>query len=201
MDAAATSYDSQVTYVQIQSSCGGFTPAPTPPAPSPTPPTPPTTSYARYGDCATGGQDILAEVSGPFGSTFPNVLKISGICYEYIDLGGSTGPVYTNYTGYTDCATCQAAPTPTPPTPPTPTPTTCFAINNIARNTSSGNDACTAARRETQYFDNSSFCAATVYYGTSSTCSSLGIAGYISNGSYSRYWNGTAFTTSCVGCP
>ena len=109
--------------------------------------------------------------------------------------------MYTNYTGYADCATCQGAPTPTPPTPPTPTPATCFAINNIARTTSSGNDACTGVRRETHYFDNSSFCAATVYYGTSSTCSSLGIAGYISNGSYSRYWNGTAFTTSCVGCP
>jgi hypothetical protein len=194
-----------ITTTQI-GTCGNLTdcaPPPTPPTPpTPTPPTPPATVYARYGDCATGGNDIITEVSGPGGTIFPNVLLISGICYEYLDLGGVTGPLYSNYTSYTDCATCQsAAPTPTPPSPPTPTPSSCFAINNITRNNISANDACAATRFNTHYFDNAQFCDATLYYGTDSTCTSLyGFATYVTNGSYTRYWTGTSFQ-SCIGCP
>jgi len=185
--------------VDIRSSCGGFTPAPTPP--TPTPPPVPATVYANYGDCATGGLDIITTVSGPGGTTFPNVIKVSGICYSYQNLGGTSGPVYTNFDSFSDCASCQAAPTPTPPTPPTPTPASCFAINNIGRDTTSGNNACLAARRETNYFDTGTLCTATAWYGTSNTCSSLHPnAVYISDGAYARYWNGTSFT-SCTGCP
>ena len=77
----------------------------------------------------------------------------------------------------------------------------CFAINNIGRDTTSGNNACLAARRETNYFDTGTLCTATAWYGTSNTCSSLHPnAVYISDGAYARYWNGTSFT-SCTGCP
>ena len=191
VDVASSTMD--VTTTAIQSSCGGFTPPPVPPVP----PTP-TTVYAQYLEC--DGLDNVAYVSGPSGTTFPGSLKISGICYAYSTLGGSSGADYTNYDSFGNCAECEAD-TPTPPTPPPSPPTpTCFAINNIGVDISSAQNACNTARRETHYFNNSSLCQATVYYGTNSSCSSAyGASLYIADGSYSRYWSGSSFN-SCEIC-
>jgi hypothetical protein len=193
-NANANFYDSQVTFIAIQSSCGGFQPAPT--APIPSPPPQPTTVYAQYLIC--DGNDVVAYVSGAFGTTFPNVLKISGICYEYSTLGGSSGPDYTNYDDFNSCSLCEGStPTPSPTPPPSPT---CFAINNIGVNISSAQNACNSPRRETHYFNNSSLCQATVYYGTNSSCSpAYGAPLYVADGSYSRYWSGSSFS-ACEIC-
>ena len=190
-DNAATFYNTSVTVIAIESSCGGFTPPPVPPVP----PTPPTI-YGQYLDC--DGGDAVAYVSGPSGTTFPNVLKISGICYEYSTLGGSTGADYTNYDDFTSCSLCQGT-TPTPPTPPPSPPTpSCFAINNVSTG-SSALSACNAFRSETMYFDASSLCQATAFYRTNDSCGSLAAATYVSDGSYSRQWFGNYFG-SCELC-
>ena len=189
-----------VTYVSLTTSC--------PPPPTPPGPTPPTTVFAEYTKCFNAS--VTANVSGPVGTTFPNVLKISGVCYEYSSLSGTSGQDFNNFTDYSDCTTCLGT-APTPPTPPPvptpgpptpgPTPGVCSAINGITRSTVSGNDACAGTRAETSYFDSSSLCLATAYYGTDITCSNFGNAGYISDGSYSRYWSGNSFIGSCAGCP
>ena len=131
--------------------CGTLTncsPPPTPP--TPTPPTPPPTIYGQYLDC--DGNDNITYVSAPSGTTFPAVLKISGICYEYSGLGGSSGPLYSNFDDFASCSLCEATvPSPPPPSPPTPT---CFAINNMSTG-SSATLACNPTRFETMYFNNS----------------------------------------------
>jgi len=190
-DAASTNYNVSVTVVEIQSSCGGFAPPPVPPSP----PTP-AIVYAQYLDC--DGSDAIAYVSGPTGTTFPNVLKISGICYQYSTLGGATGADYTNYDDFTSCSLCEGT-TPTPPTPPPSPPTpTCFAVNNMSTG-SSALSACNAFRSETMYFDASSLCQATAFYRTNDSCGSLAAATFVSDGSYSRQWFGNYFG-SCQVC-
>jgi len=61
----------------------------------------------------------------------------------------------------------------------------------------SGQDACTATTRNYRY-DTTDFSAATwVRAGTDTTCQgAYQSAGYFSNGSIWRYWNGSSFTTS-----
>ena len=175
-----------VTYVTIQSSCEGFTPPPTPPAPTP-PPVPPII-YGQYLAC--DGADDVAYVSAPSGTTFPNVLKISGICYQYSSLGGSSGALYTNYDDFTTCFDCQqSVPSPPPPSPPTPT---CFAINNMSTG-SSATLACNPSRYETMYFNNSSFCQASNFFRTDANCGTSVADTYVSNGSYYRQWSSGQF--------
>ena len=175
-----------VTYVQIESSCAGFAPAPTP-TPTPTPPTPPII-YGQYLAC--DGADDVAYVSAPSGTTFPNVLKISGICYQYSSLGGSSGALYSNYDDFTTCFDCQqSVPSPPPPSPPTPT---CFAINNISTG-SSATLACNPTRYETMYFNNSSFCQASNFFRTDANCGTSVADTYVSNGSYYRQWSSGQF--------
>ena len=183
IDVASSTYN--VTTTAIQGSCGNFTPPPTPTPP--TPPTPPII-YGQYLAC--DGGDVVAYVSGPSGTSFPNVLKISGICYEYSTLGGSTGPLYSNYDDFASCSLCQGTtPTPPPPSPPAPT---CFAINNI----STGNSAtlaCNPFRSETMYFNNSSFCQASNFFRTDSNCGTSVADTYVANGSYYRQWSNGQF--------
>ena len=175
-----------VTYVQIESSCAGFAPAPTP-TPTPTPPTPPII-YGQYLAC--DGADDVAYVSAPSGTTFPNVLKISGICYQYSSLSGSTGALYSNYDDFTTCFDCQqSVPSPPPPSPPTPT---CFAINNMSTG-SSATLACNPSRYETMYFNNSSFCQASNFFRTDANCGTSVADTYVSNGSYYRQWSSGQF--------
>ena len=195
--AVSSNYDVNVT--SSAGECQGFAPTPTPPVP----PTP-TTVYAQYGDCETGGLDIVAYVSGPGGTTFPAALKISGVCYQYIQLTGSYGPDYGNFADFANCSECEADTPPVPPTPsPSPSPSpppNCFGINNCSTDFNA-NGACSRSRRETMYFDTGSLCTATVFYYTNANCSSIyGGSLYVSDGSYARYWNGSSFG-NCQGCP
>ena len=175
--------------------CGTLTNcAPTPTPPTPTPPTPPPTIYGQYLDC--DGNDNVTYVSAPSGTTFPAVLKISGICYEYSGLGGSSGPLYSNYDDFASCSLCEATvPSPPPPSPPTPT---CFAINNMSTG-SSATLACNPFRFETMYFNNSSFCQASNFFRTDANCSTQPADTYVSNGTYYRYWSNGQFG-SCQIC-
>ena len=171
--------------------CGSLTNCSPPPAP-PVPPVPPVPAvvYAQYLDC--DGFDAVVYVSGPSGTTFPNVLKISGICYQYSTLGGSTGALYSNYDDFASCSLCQAT-TPTPPTPPPSPPTpTCFAINNMSTG-SSPTLACNPLRFETMYFNNSSFCQASNFFRTDANCSNSVADTYVANGSYYREWSNGQF--------
>ena len=83
-------------------------------------------SYFRtYGDCATGGSDILKDYgsTSDLGSNWPAVVNDNGICMQ--DLG-STGTASTvnvlNLISFEDCATCNESVNPTPDPDPTPTP-------------------------------------------------------------------------------
>jgi hypothetical protein len=92
------------------------------------------------------------------------------------------------------------APTPPTPTPVAPTPG-CIPLT-ATRSSISAADACVSTKTGTHYFDNGNFCAATAYYGTTAGCSSLyASAVYIAVSGNYRFWNGSAFTTSCQGCP
>ena len=191
IDDNAQTHNSEATLNQVANDCTGFSP---PPTPTPPTPTPPPTIYGQYLDC--DGSDNVAYVSGPSGTTFPTVLKISGVCYEYSGLGGSTGPLYSNYDDFTSCALCQATvPSPPPPTPPTPT---CFAINNMSTG-SSATLACNPFRFETMYFNNSSFCQASNFFRTDANCSSSPADTYVSNGTYYRQWSNGQFGP-CIIC-
>jgi len=124
------------------------------------------------------------------------VLKISGICYEYSGLGGSSGPLYSNYDDFASCSLCEATvPSPPPPSPPTPT---CFAINNMSTG-SSATLACNPFRFETMYFNNSSFCQASNFFRTDANCSTQPADTYVSNGTYYRQWSNGQFG-SCQIC-
>lgn len=192
IDDNASTHNSEATLDQVANDCTGFSPPPVPPTP-PTP-TPPPTIYGQYLDC--DGFDNVAYVSGPSGTTFPTVLKISGICYEYSSLGGSTGALYSNYDDFASCSLCQATvPSPPPPSPPTPT---CFAINNMSTG-SSATLACNPFRFETMYFNNSSFCQASNFFRTDANCSSSPADTYVSNGTYYRQWSNGQFGP-CIIC-
>ena len=188
IDDNAPTYNSEAQVQEVRFNCSGFTPPPSPPTP-PTPPTP-AIVYAQYLIC--DGNDAVAYVSGPTGTTFPTVLKISGICYEYSTLGGATGADYTNYDSFASCSLCEGT-TPTPPTPaPSPPTPTCFAINNISTG-SSASLACNPFRFETMYFNNSSFCQASNFFRTDANCNTSVADTYVSNGSYSRQWSNGQF--------
>ena len=64
-------------------------------------------------------------------------------------------------------------------------------------NVSSG-DACTGTLTN-YYINNDTFCNSTEVY-SNSDCSTLGSAGYYSDGTNTRYWDGTAFTDPCYSC-
>ena len=73
----------------------------------------------------------------------------------------------------------------------------CNPITLQYSNVSAG-DACTGTPTS-YYINNDTFCNATEVY-SDSGCSSLGSAGYYSEGVNVRYWDGTAFTGPCYSC-
>ena len=223
--AVGTASDCSVTTLEVNTDCASCTPTPPTPTPTPTPtpvpvtptptPTPvPTTSnyYYTITRC-DGGVDAYTEtVSTIVLYTGEAVLMPDNYCYEIVDVPASINSnAYTS--AHADCATCNASITPTPtptptpvPTPtPTPTPTPvpvagCYGITGAQGITSSA--ACASSRTETLYFDSSDFCTATVYYGNIPSCTTVySSSTYVSVGGHERYWNGSAFTYYCTGCP
>ena len=101
------------------------TPTPTTVPPTPTPTSAPTTYYAQFVECDDpAGAVIEVFDSSPISTGL--VLKDNGVCYQYLNVGGTgvNGAINT-FQQFDNCATCSAvAPTPTPtPVPVTPTPT------------------------------------------------------------------------------
>jgi len=126
------------------------------------------------------------------------VLMPDNYCYEIVDVPASINSnAYTS--AHADCATCNASITPTPT--PTPVPVAgCYGITGAQGTTSSA--ACASSRTETLYFDSSDFCTATVYYGNIPSCTTVySSSTYVSVGGHERYWDGSAFTYYCTGCP
>ena len=104
-------------------------------------PTPTISYFRKYGDCATGGSNILKDYgsTSDLGSNWPSVVNDNGICMQ--DLG-STGTASTvnvlNLISFEDCATCNESVNPTPDPDPTPSPTVSkFKVSSSTETTSS----------------------------------------------------------------
>ena len=175
------------------------TPTPTattvPPTPTATPtPTPtPSVIYKRYLDC--DDPTNLLDVSGPFGDTFPNVLKDGAECFEYdSDAGAGVDGLYTLYTGYATCAAC-AGPTPTPTPTPSPTPIPCNSIQLHYEATFLPSVDCGDTTE--RWIDTGNFLTATTLQKLSD-CSRDADAGFYNDGLNWRQWTGPggSFTTS-----
>jgi hypothetical protein len=179
--------------VTLNGPCPTPTPTPTPPTPVPTP----TTIYGRYLDC--DDPTNLLDVSAPFGTTFPNVLKSGSICFEFdTNAGSGVNGSYTLYASFNLCLDCQNPPTPTPV--PTPVPSPSCNLVNLEFVSSVNEIVCDDY--EFYYINTSDFCTATLLYRTPN-CDRAALAGYYNNGSFYRYWNGSSFTLSCTvtNCP
>ena len=101
----------------------------------------------------------------------------------------------------TTCTVATPTPTPTSTNTPTPTPTPACPSETLGDGATS-NDACndfTAGTGTVRYMDGP-FAFATIIYRTSSCGPLVASAGYYSDGTLWRYWNGSAFTTDGV-CP
>ena len=186
------------------------TPAPATPAPSPAPtpaptdaptpaPTPAPVTY-QYLDITRcdGGTNNYTVVRAPSG-TYPtnsSVVMPDGLCYEVTDPSMSTTTDEgTNW--YTACVNCIAAnPTPAPtPAPVTPAPITCNAISLEGPELS--NLSTWSCSTSVGFFINTGdWCTATLLY-SNSGCTTGASAGWYTDGSFTRHWNGSAFTTSC----
>lgn len=93
-------------------------------------------------------------------------------------------------------------PVPTSPTPsPAPVAATCTGISGTSRNATSDTTACSSTKTGTHYFNTSSLCTSTVYYGLNSDCTVESTAYWVAQGGNVRYWNGSSWDGPCVGCP
>ena len=89
-------------------------------------PTPTLSFFRAYGDCATGGSDILKSYGSftDLGSNYPAVINDNGICMQDLNQVGLESEVnVANLTTYSNCADCNEAVNPTPEPEPDPTPT------------------------------------------------------------------------------
>ena len=189
--------DCSVTTLSVDNSCGACTPATPAPSPAPTPAPTPTTIYGRYLDCDDPSN--VLDVSAPYGTTFPNVLKSGGICFSF-DSNAGTGlnGSYTLYAAFNLCFDCQNPPTPSPTPSPAPTPSPSTACNPIALAPVSSATQPVDCVTEIGYFINTfDWCTATLLYNVPE-CNRGASAGYYTNGNFTRYWNGSAFTTLCT---
>ena len=201
---------------QVSSNCGGlsgctaptpaptFTPAPTAtPAPSPTPAPVVSVYYYQLTNCPANSGTFTEIASTTILNPGSAVKMSDGLCYQVED---ATAGINSNtaVATYADCTTCNAttpAPTPAPTAAPTPAPTpapTCNAISLEFR----GDTSFTCASYVTFYINTSDFCTAT-QLDRQSDCNRRALAGYYNDGSFYRYWDGSAFTTSCAAtsCP
>ena len=119
-----------------------------------------------------------------------------GFCYEVQDaITVNTNDVVATYA---NCSTCETAnPTPTPTATPTPTPTPTPICNAVSLEFVATVEDIQCANYATFYINSSDFCTATRLDRTS-VCDRLALPGIYNDGSNHRYWNGTAFTGSCV---
>ena len=109
----------------------------------------------------------------------------------------------------TPTITPTATPTPTPTATPTPTPTvtptpapSCFAVSTLDGSTAEG--ACCTPRSGTFYFNASTVEAATIYFGSDSTCSTGSpFTRYFNVGGEYYVWNGSSMSGPfpCPACP
>jgi len=89
-------------------------------------PTPTLSFFRAYGDCATGGSDILKSYGSfiDLGSNYPAVINDNGVCMQDLGQVGLESEVnVANLTTYSNCADCNEAVNPTPEPEPEPTPT------------------------------------------------------------------------------
>ena len=96
------------------------------------------------------------------------------------------------------CFDCQNPPTPSPTPSPAPTPSPSTACNPIALAPVSSATQPVDCVTEIGYFINTfDWCTATLLYNVPE-CNRGASAGYYTNGNFTRYWNGSAFTTLCT---
>jgi hypothetical protein len=105
-------------------------------------PTPTISYFRKYGDCATGGSDILKDYgsTSDLGVNWPSVINDNGVCMQDLGNAGTNSTVNVlNLISFEDCATCNESVNPTPEPEPDPTPTiTKFRVSSTTNSTSSG---------------------------------------------------------------
>jgi hypothetical protein len=104
-------------------------------------PTPTISYFRQYGDCATGGSDVLKDYGSTtdLGSNWPSVINDNGLCMQDLGTAGTTSTVNVlNLISFEDCATCNESVNPTPEPEPDPTPTVNkFTVSSSTETTSS----------------------------------------------------------------
>ena len=105
-------------------------------------PTPTISYFRQYGDCATGGLDVLKDYGSTtdLGSNWPSVINDNGLCMQDLGTAGTTSTVNVlNLISFEDCATCNESVNPTPEPEPDPTPTVNkFTVSSTTNSTASG---------------------------------------------------------------
>lgn len=143
-------------------------------------------------------------------NSFPQTIRkqINGIdeCFNFVQNGGQgqNGSISTIPAGdrFANCTNCNAAATTTTTTTTTTTQAQCVAISVYLSSTSAVDACCTSDRVRNVYANSSQLSTATALY-TSSACTSLLSAQYMTeDGQTYYYWSGTTLTSAtCPSCP
>lgn len=207
-----TTFPSGVYVIGTGGSCSDNTPdcewTPTQPpvTPTPTPTSTPVTYYYQLAHCNDGPSNSIYVYSVGTQITNGDAFSYFSNCYEYYDVDpGQTGTI--DLAGLSTCVCATPTPTPTstpPPVTPTPTPSStppCGTVETLGDGATS-NDACNdfAAGTGTVRYLDGPFPFASIIY-RNPDCTGLAAAGYYSDGSAWRYWNGTIFTGLNGLCP
>jgi hypothetical protein len=179
--------------------------------PTPTP-VPATSTYYFLVDACDGSAGGYTQIASTVILTSGQaVLMPDGKCYEYT---GGVGTINSNTYSqlFNSCEICNPptptptptpAPTPTPVPVPTPTPVPSASCNALVLHRDTSELAVCTARTGTQYLNTNDLCTATVYYGTTPGCTTVYTSTiYLSDGIYTRLWNGSTqqFDTLCTPC-
>jgi hypothetical protein len=164
--------------------------------------------YALYVECSDPQGQVLYYSNTS--NSFPQTIRkqINGIdeCFNFVQNGGQgqNGSISTIPAGdrFANCTNCNAAATTTTTTTTTTTQAQCVAISVYLSSTSAVDACCTSDRVRNVYANSSQLSTATALY-TSSACTSLLSAQYMTeDGQTYYYWSGTTLTSAtCPSCP